>query len=33
MKYLLIFITLILSSVTIADDHKPDRAMFETKMN
>ena len=32
MKYLLIFITLILSSVTIADDHKPDRAMFETKM-
>lgn len=32
MKYLLIFITLILSSVTIADDHKPDRAMLETKM-
>ena len=32
MKYLLILITLILSSVIIADDHKPDRAMMEAKM-
>ena len=32
MKYLILLITLILSSIIIADDHKPDRAMFETKM-
>ena len=32
MKYLLLLITLILSSVIIADDHKRDRAMMEAKM-
>ena len=32
MKYLLLLITLILSSVIIADDHKPERAMLEAKM-
>ena len=32
MKYLILLITLILSSVIIADDHKPDRALLEAKM-
>ena len=32
MKYLLLLITLILSSVIIAHDHKPDRSMMEAKM-
>jgi len=32
MKYLLLLLTLIFSSVIIADDHKPDRAMMEAKM-
>ena len=32
MKYSLLLLTLILSSVIIADDHKPDRAMMEAKM-
>tara|TARA_Y100000768_G_C23563206_1_gene489180 strand:- start:27 stop:473 length:447 start_codon:yes stop_codon:yes gene_type:complete len=32
MKYLILLITLILSSVIIADDHKPNRALLEAKM-